>query len=56
MMYVFEYEMTSNRVDCFSVIGIAREAAATFRKGIPSPGGNADRKQRECSRIILKSR
>lgn len=27
---VFEYEITSNRVDCFSVIGIAREAAATF--------------------------
>ena len=25
-----EYEVTSNRVDCFSVIGIAREAAATF--------------------------
>ena len=29
---VFEYEITSNRVDCYSVVGIAREAAATFRK------------------------
>ncbi len=29
---VFEYEITSNRVDCYSVIGIAREAAATFKK------------------------
>lgn len=29
---VFEYEVTSNRVDCYSVVGIAREAAATFRK------------------------
>lgn len=29
---IFEYEVTSNRVDCYSVIGIAREAAATFRK------------------------
>ena len=29
---VFEYEITSNRVDCYSIIGIAREAAATFRK------------------------
>ena len=29
---VFEYEVTSNRVDCYSVIGIAREVAATFRK------------------------
>ena len=27
---VFEYEITSNRVDCFGVLGIAREAAATF--------------------------
>ncbi|MDD7267235.1 MAG: phenylalanine--tRNA ligase subunit beta [Lachnospiraceae bacterium] len=27
---VFEYEVTSNRVDCYSVVGIAREAAATF--------------------------
>jgi len=25
-----EYEITSNRVDCFSILGIAREAAATF--------------------------
>ncbi len=25
-------EITSNRVDCFSMIGIAREAAATFKK------------------------
>lgn len=28
---VIEYEVTSNRVDCYSVLGIAREAAATFR-------------------------
>ena len=34
---VFEYEVTSNRVDCFSVIGIAREAAATFRKEFVPP-------------------
>ena len=27
-----EYEVTSNRVDCFGIEGIAREAAATFRK------------------------
>ncbi len=33
----FEYEITSNRVDCFSVIGIAREAAATFRKAFCPP-------------------
>ena len=34
---VFEYEVTSNRVDCYSVIGIAREAAATFRKKFVPP-------------------
>ncbi len=28
---VVEYEITSNRVDCFSIIGMAREAAATFK-------------------------
>ncbi|HIX14771.1 MAG TPA: phenylalanine--tRNA ligase subunit beta [Candidatus Hungatella pullicola] len=34
---VFEYEITSNRVDCYSVIGIAREAAATFDKPFVPP-------------------
>jgi phenylalanyl-tRNA synthetase beta chain len=27
---VFEYEITNNRVDCYSMLGIAREAAVTF--------------------------
>ena len=46
---IFEYEVTSNRVDCYSVIGIAREAAATFRKPFYAPqvtvtgnGGNVE--------------
>ena len=34
---IFEYEITSNRVDCYSVIGIAREAAATFNKKFVPP-------------------
>ena len=34
---VFEYEVTSNRVDCYSVLGIAREAAATFRMEFQPP-------------------
>lgn len=34
---VFEYEITSNRVDCYSVLGIAREAAATFRLPFHAP-------------------
>ena len=43
---VFEYEITSNRVDCFSVVGIAREAAATFGKKfcppVVTPTGNSE--------------
>ncbi len=44
---VFEYEITSNRVDCYSVVGIAREAAATFHKEFHPPvvtvtGNNED--------------
>ena len=34
---IIEYEITSNRVDCYSVIGIAREAAATFGKEFHEP-------------------
>ncbi len=34
---VFEYEITSNRVDCYSVMGIAREAAVTFNKKFNAP-------------------
>lgn len=44
---VFEYEITSNRVDCFGILGIAREAAATFGKEFCPPvvtatGNNED--------------
>lgn len=34
---VFEFEVTSNRVDCYSILGIAREAAATFRLPFEAP-------------------
>ncbi len=34
---VVEYEITSNRPDCLSVLGIAREAAATFNKPFKYP-------------------
>ena len=36
----FEFEVTSNRVDCYSIIGIAREAAATFDKPFVLPEVN----------------
>ena len=43
---VFEYEITNKLVDCYSIIGIAREAAATFRKPFTPPvvteTGNAE--------------
>ncbi|HHX61300.1 MAG TPA: phenylalanine--tRNA ligase subunit beta [Epulopiscium sp.] len=45
---VVEYEITSDRPDCFSILGLAREAAATFNKPfrfpkitVPEVGGNA---------------
>ena len=37
---VFEYEITNNRVDCYSILGVAREAAATFNKDFVMPPVN----------------
>lgn len=34
---VVEFEITSNRPDCFSMVGLGREAAATFRKPFKYP-------------------
>ncbi|MDE6182372.1 MAG: phenylalanine--tRNA ligase subunit beta, partial [Eubacteriales bacterium] len=34
---VVEFEITSNRPDCFSILGLAREASATFRKPLNLP-------------------
>ncbi|MEG6567684.1 phenylalanine--tRNA ligase subunit beta [Thermoanaerobacterium saccharolyticum] len=34
---VIEFEITPNRPDCLSVVGIAREAAATYRKSYRMP-------------------
>ena len=45
---VFEYEITSNRVDCYSVLGIAREVAATFRLPFKAPVVSVD----ECDKKI----
>lgn len=53
----FEYEITSNRVDCFGVIGIAREAAATFGKEfhppVVTPTGN-DEKASNYVKVTVK--
>lgn len=34
---VMEFEITSNRPDCFSIIGLARESAATFKTDFRKP-------------------
>lgn len=34
---VVEFEITNNRVDCYSMIGMARECAATFNKKLVKP-------------------
>ncbi len=43
---VAEFEITSNRPDCMSIIGLARETAATFKRPInipvPSAEGNSE--------------
>lgn len=60
----FEYEITSNRVDCYSILGIAREASATFRKAFrlppmevqPSSGNVCDEIQVEIKDYDLCSR
>ncbi|HIV17059.1 MAG TPA: phenylalanine--tRNA ligase subunit beta [Candidatus Alectryocaccobium stercorigallinarum] len=49
---VFEYEITSNRVDCYSVLGIAREAAATFRKEFKAPGVSVKANGEDASKYI----
>lgn len=49
---VFEYEITSNRVDCFGVLGLAREAAATFGKDFKPPIVTATGNQEDVNDYI----
>ncbi len=58
---VFEYEITSNRVDCYSVLGVAREASATFRlpfraPEIPETGGSESEKTSDHISIEIKDK
>ena len=34
---LYDFEITSNRIDCYSVLGIAKEVAATFNKTFTMP-------------------
>ena len=49
---VFEYEITSNRVDCYGVLGIAREAAATFQKKFCPPEVKVTGNQEQASDYV----
>ncbi len=53
--HVVEFEITPNRPDCLSVIGLAREAAATFdaelRLHIPEVRGGAEGKLEDLLRV-----
>lgn len=56
---VIDFEITSNRADCFSIEGLAREAAVTFRKSFkkvtPSVVENGDLDVSEIARIDIES-
>lgn len=49
---VYEYEITSNRVDCYSVVGIAREVGATFNKAFKFPCTKVDCKGDEINNYL----
>ncbi len=49
---VVEFEITSNRPDCFSIIGLAREAAATFRKPFNMPKIEVIEKDKSMENMI----
>ena len=47
-----EFEITSNRPDCFSVIGLAREAAATFHKPLNLHSPEVKAGHGPCSELL----
>ncbi|MBR6173383.1 MAG: phenylalanine--tRNA ligase subunit beta [Eubacterium sp.] len=49
-----EYEITSNRVDCFSIIGMAREAAVTFDKPLHLPEVTVKEESEEKTEDYIK--
>ena len=49
---VFEFEVTSNRVDCYSILGIARETAATFRLPFKAPEVKVEETQEKAEDYI----
>ena len=49
---VFEYEITSNRVDCYSVLGIAREAAVTFGRPFLPPVVEVNESEKKTADMV----
>ena len=58
--YIFEFEITANRTDCLSILGIAREVAALLDKKLKIPRDlkkypkSASSKQKLPFKVILK--
>ncbi len=55
---VVEFEITSNRPDCFSIIGLARETAATYDKSfvIPDPSkyDTVAEDANDCAKVVVE--
>ncbi|MCR4763745.1 MAG: phenylalanine--tRNA ligase subunit beta [Lachnospiraceae bacterium] len=49
---LFDFEITSNRVDCYSILGIARETAATFRLPFVKPAVTLHETDQKASDFI----
>ncbi len=49
---IVEFEITSNRPDCMSVIGIARETAVTFGKELRKPSLPTESSEGETGKIV----
>lgn len=53
---VLEVEVTPNRPDCLSIIGLAREAAATFGSELVIPSGRAQRPEGNIEEYLKEIR
>lgn len=51
---VIDFEITPNRSDCLSIIGMAREAAATFGKDFKLPVVEIKNEEEEISKYVAK--
>ncbi len=51
---VVEFEITSNRPDCFSIVGLAREAAATYRVPFKYPEIKVEEKGEGRTEDLIK--